>query len=505
VTSHGYGGALRIATVVVAIAANVAYVAGSVARNAVRFDSGYNLTVSRNLAQGLGYTGDGLLSGGAELTPFDPGITTGPTVLVPLAAGYLFGDAGLWIARIAMCGWFVALLIALFLIGRRVGGTVGGAVAMLAPLLFDVTMGIAEEGFQGPTDVLGEIPLTALLAFAVVAVIRRPYLAAALVGLAALTKTVALIAAPAIVIAALIVLGERRIAALIGRAAALSAIVLAPIVAWQLVTLASLGFPAYVDNLRFQAQVFRIGGSGLEGAAAPLRQARLLLDAWHLPAAVAGVILLLAVVVAVALVWRSRRTIPSVLRSLRQRPVALTLLAIAAIGVPWLLWWLLFSTKPYPRYVYPALVLILAAALALAVRELSRLLDRAPARPALVIGFGVPLALLVAWLVGANIVAAWNPASTTIQHQLEASRVMHEASDDDAFDYDGLAAFPNAISMVSGLTAMPLDGRSPERPMYFPGGPGSPLEWVRTSIEEHCGTELFEAPFMYVCEPRPAR
>ena len=68
-----------------------------------------------------------------------------------------------------------------------------------------------------------------------------------------------------------------------------------------------------------------------------------------------------------------------------------------------------------------------------------------------------------------------------------------------------LAAFPNAISMVSGLTAVPLDGRPPERPMYFPGGPDSPLEWVRASIEQHCGTELFEAPFMYICEPRPAR
>ncbi|HWR85178.1 MAG TPA: glycosyltransferase family 2 protein, partial [Rhodoglobus sp.] len=84
-------------------------------------DEAFNLTVPLNLVRGLGYSSDGILSFG-ELAPFDPRISTGPVMLLPIAGLLGLGADPVVAGRVVALLFFAVLLVALFALGRRVGG-----------------------------------------------------------------------------------------------------------------------------------------------------------------------------------------------------------------------------------------------------------------------------------------------------------------------------------------------------------------------------------------------
>ena len=161
-------------------------------------DEAFNLTVPRNLLDGLGYASDGALSG-STITPFDPRISTGPVVLIPVAAILATGMDPVLAARIVPLAFWALLLAGLGVLGWRIAGRWAALLAVAVPLAF--TAGAGVSPIQGPADLLGEIPAAALLVWALVVLPRRAWLAGLLVGLAIQAKLIALLALPAFAVA----------------------------------------------------------------------------------------------------------------------------------------------------------------------------------------------------------------------------------------------------------------------------------------------------------------
>ncbi|MGB4136599.1 MAG: hypothetical protein WA971_08540, partial [Microbacterium sp.] len=102
----------------------------------VRFweDEAFNITVPLNLLHGLGYTSDGTLSG-SMLSPFDPRISTGPAVLLPVAGVLATGIDPVIGARLVPLGYWMLLLAGLAVLGVRLGGRWAALLATAVPLV----------------------------------------------------------------------------------------------------------------------------------------------------------------------------------------------------------------------------------------------------------------------------------------------------------------------------------------------------------------------------------
>jgi hypothetical protein len=123
------------------------------------FDEGYKLNAGKTLAFEGVYgtsTADGIL-------PFDPGISSGPLDIVPMAASFLVFEVGLLQARISYVVYSLTALISYFLIGRKLFGY---PAAILAVFIL-----IAAPPIQGinfvllSRQVLGEIPAYSFVLF----------------------------------------------------------------------------------------------------------------------------------------------------------------------------------------------------------------------------------------------------------------------------------------------------------------------------------------------------
>ncbi|MFK4728189.1 hypothetical protein ROT00_00720 [Agromyces mediolanus] len=296
-------------------------------------DEAFNLTVPLNLLSGLGYSSDGALSG-SEITPFDPRISTGPTVLLPVAALLATGLDPVVAARLVPLAFWVLLLAGLGVLGRKLGGRWAALLAVAVPLGFDTTGGFSP--IQGPADLLGEIPAAALLVWALVVLPRRAWLAGLLVGLAVQAKFIAILALPAFAVAIWALSPGRRWAR-IGTTAKRSwlPLVLAgvPSLAVELAALLSLGPAGYVTHLRNLWYFVATGGQ--KGARSTVAEKlATLADAWFVPVwavllvALAG----LALIVCGFLVERGRgRRAPGLVRA--------TALAAAVGLAAFVGWW----------------------------------------------------------------------------------------------------------------------------------------------------------------------
>ncbi|MGB4778647.1 hypothetical protein, partial [Microbacterium sp.] len=362
------------AAALVSVAALAA--ASSLTRASLWEDEAFNLTVPVNLLGGLGYTSDGTLSG-SVLTPFDPRISTGPVVLLPVAAVMALGADLVIGARLVSLVFFAALLAALFVASRRVGGRWAGAAAVAVALAFDASA--PPSPIQGPTDVLGEIPAAALLAWAVIAVRRRRWLAGLLVGLAVQAKVISLLAVPAFVVGLLVLRSGQRWGARLRALIVPAALVIAPTVLVELSALLALGAGGYVEHLHM-TKTFVLTGGQLGVRTSPGDKLAVLLGAWRLPAPVAGVIAvaaIAAIVVALVVIRHSPPGLDDLLRRADLAPVSeqRATLLIAAVGVAAFAgWWLTAGHTPaWVRHPAPgmlAFVPLVAAYAVVALRVL---------------------------------------------------------------------------------------------------------------------------------------
>ena len=324
-------------------------------------DEAFNLTVPLNLLRGLGYTSDGMLSG-SELIPFDARISTGPVVLLPMAGTLALGGDVVISARLVTVAFWIALLIALAVLGRRIGGAWAALVAVAMPLALETAA--PPSPIQGPADILGEIPAAALAAWALVVLARRPWLAGLLLGLAIQSKYIALLFVPGFVLAALFVLAagrpwRRRMRALVAPAA----LVIAPTALVELIALVSLGPAGYIGHLRATGGFLRSGGQNYPPTTV-VDKLTTLASHWFVPTLVAAVLAVVALAVW-ALAWRRHRAGRAALPADVSSPTELRAVAVAAGGglVLFIGWWASAAHTPlWIRHPSPALFALVPVA-----------------------------------------------------------------------------------------------------------------------------------------------
>ncbi|MFB7843156.1 hypothetical protein [Microbacterium sp. NPDC056052] len=270
-------------------------------------DEAFNLTVPRNLLAGLGYASDGTLSG-STLTPFDPRISTGPVVLLPVAGVLALGVDPVIGARLVPLAYWVLLLVGLGVLGRRLAGRFGALAAVVLPLAFNTADSVSP--IQGPADLLGEIAAAAFIVWALIVLPRRTWLAGLLLGLAVQAKLIALLALPAFAVALFLLAPAapfwRRLGATLRRAIVPLVFVAAPTVLMELIALVSLGLTGYARHVRALGGFLLSGGQHIEPTTVPQKLGTLA-GSWFVPWWLVAVAVLLAAVVVVWAALPGRR------------------------------------------------------------------------------------------------------------------------------------------------------------------------------------------------------
>lgn len=311
---------------------------------AARFweDEAFNLTVPLNLLAGFGYSSDGALSG-STITPFDPRISTGPTVLLPVAGALLFGGDPVVSARLVSSAFWVLLIAGLIVLGYRTAGRWAALTAAAVPLAFNGFGSFSP--IQGPADLLGEIPAAAMLVWALVVLRRHPWLAGVFVGLAVQAKLIALLALPAFAVAIWMMAsgrGWQRIGQTFARGWVPLLLAGAPTLLMELAALVSMGSSDYVDHLRGMVSFVRGGGQHVEPTSVP-QKLETLAGAWFVPtwAAALTVVSVVALIVGGLLVARRVGFAEAPNRDALLLAVTAAVGALAFVG-----WWSTASHTP---------------------------------------------------------------------------------------------------------------------------------------------------------------
>lgn len=372
-------GILFWALLVVVVAAQVVVIAPELWATRLWEDEAFNLTVPLNLLAGHGYSSAGLLSTGT-LAPFDVRISTGPVVLLPVAAVLATGIDPVVGGRLVSLLFYAGLLMALWLLGRRIGGRWGALIAVAVPLALDTNQ--LPSPVQGPIDILGELPAAALIAWSIVAVRHRPWLAGLLLGLAIQAKFVSLLAAPALLVYLWLLVAGEPWRARLRRCAWFTAFAAAPTTLYWLVVLVSLGPGGFVDNAH---QFLAFVKSGGQTASVPVgEKLTALAQSWFVDGRIVLVVVLAAVVVGVLSVIAARAAVrggtsaDALVRDAgaraSAREVTLLLLAAGVDLAAWIGWWVLSRGTPtWIRYPSTGLLVgvpMLAAGVVLGARML---------------------------------------------------------------------------------------------------------------------------------------
>ncbi|MCK2035901.1 hypothetical protein KZC51_07110 [Microbacterium sp. SSW1-49] len=375
-------------------------------------DEAFNLTVPRNLLAGLGYSSDGALSG-STITPFDPRISTGPVVLLPVAAVLATGADLVIGARLVPLTYWVLLLVGLALIGRRIGGRWAALLAVTVPLAFITSAGVSP--IQGPADLLGEIPAAALLVWALLALPRRAWVAGLLVGLAVQAKLIALLALPAFAVALLLLADGRgwaRVRNTLRRSWLPLLLVAAPTMLFELAALLSLGLGGYVDHLRALVAFVRSGGQG--ASTTVLQKLQTFADSWSGPAAITVIGLVLLAVIIVTGVVFARRS------STAGDRLVIAYASAAAVGVlTFIGWWATASQLPlWVRHPAVGIYAFLPVLAAVAVWSARRIPRGATAR--ITVAATSVLALLIGIGAAMHVASSYESRGQTLERQRAA-------------------------------------------------------------------------------------
>lgn len=344
-------------------------------------DEAYNLQIPQNLVRGGGYSTDlSVWLRPAKSTAFDPNISTGPTLLLPVALlAKILGTAA-WTYRLVPMGAYLALVACGVLVGRRVHHTLGGAVAGLAVVAASpAAASWPNSPLFGAGDVLGEFTMGALITGAAL-MLRRPRIAGALVGLAIMTKFLAVIVVPAFAVALTLdrlphaTASRWRVRArfrpqALGSLAEFGVWAMAPVLLWQGVKISTVGLAQTGRIAQAFLTLFLHAGSGLGSGFTsnngPLGQLSLLARLFPLTA-----IVLFGVAVGATVIARRRE------HTTRPDPITESTWrggwALALSGGAILIWWVFISSAAYVRHAVPGVVVLLPLASVWLLRDLSR-------------------------------------------------------------------------------------------------------------------------------------
>jgi hypothetical protein len=442
-------------------------------------DEAYNLTVPMNLVAGHGYASDGILTLGA-IHPFDFRISTGPVVLLPIAAMLATGIDPVLGGRLVMALFYVGYLVVLWFVGRRLAGAWGGVLALGVALAFDGSRAISP--LQGPTDILGEIPAATGILLFLLLFQRRPLLAGLLLGLAVQSKTLAVLAVPAALVAVLVVAGGRPWRRL-ARTAAVAAAVALPTLVFEAVKLLVLGPAAYISSTRDLYYFLRSGGQSAWGGP-PLFKAEVLLGSWSLPVSVAALLVVAALGAALVVAVRWRRLELPVPHS------APLIAAAAGVLLVWCGWWFVSAgLPPWVRHPSPALL----AAVPVLVTGLAAAVGRVVAAEGIGarrVGAALASAGAVLLLVGgiAHVAAIWNPPATLSDQRALAARI-GESTDGTLGGFWGSIA-PMAVLSGNFPVIVADHPVHPDVPVLVFAGDAGP-DLVQKWTDEFCARTIF--------------
>lgn len=394
-------------------------------------DEAFNLTVPRNLLAGLGYASDGALSG-STITLFDARISTGPAVLLPVAAVLATGIDPIIGARLVPLAYWALLLAGLWVLGRRIGGRWAALVAVAVPLAFTTSATVSP--IQGPADLLGEIPAAALLVWALVVLPRRAWLAGLLVGLAVQAKLIVLLALPAFAVALFLLApgtGWARVGSWVRRSWVPLVFLALPTFLFELGALITFGFSGFIDHLRALVGFVRSGGQPGEPTTV-VQKVTTLAESWSVPVWVALVVAVVSVVLIIGGLWVSRGSASS---------DVLVYLGAAAVGaLAFVGWWATASHLPlWVRHPAPGVFAFFPILAAGAVWGAQRMLRRPALRVVSVVAVGVVVLGLGAG-AALHSVAATQPPWLTLETQRAAVAPLQEWVEEN--DVEWLAAQP---------------------------------------------------------------
>lgn len=456
-------------------------------------DEAYNLSVSLNLIHGLGYTSDGFLGGGG-LIAYDTRVSTGPIVLLPVAGMLATGIDPVLGARLVMVMFYAALLVGLWMLGRRIAGRWGALAAVTAVLGLNIAQ--LPSPVQGPTDVLGELPAAACIVWALYVIMKRPWLAGLLIGLAIQSKTLAALAIPALGIGVLVAVAQSSLGARVRRGLVFAAFVVLPSVVFEIVKLVTLGLAGYIENVRAFGAFLRDGGQTLEPTSAASKVAGVL-ESWFVPWWLVLVLLIAAAVIVVFALRRVRRQPPVAAGFGRERSILLGMLALLLLT--WLGWWLVSTHTPgwirYPSSVLQVVVPLSAAFLVFAVRP--AFTDRARAvRGVLGIVAATVVAITVAQ-VSAHAVAAWTPLrGETLPEQRVAAAAIAASN---VPQFRGSWGAPVSVAVLANVHLRLLDTTGDALPLLLANLDPAKQAAFDAKVAKECDTVLVRVGGYIAC------
>lgn len=422
------------------------------------YDESYNLQIVHNLLHGHGYATDRLLAAADEPRQFDFRITTGPSLLLPVAGAVVALGEHVWVYRLVPCLFFLLLVALWFREGARAVGFWAGAAAAAAVIALNTaaaTYGVSP--MLGPGDVLGEVAAAALLLGACGAV-RRPTNSGLLLGLAVLAKTVVLIGLPAVLLVALSV-ARRSGQPVLGTMLRFAGSAVAPILVWQVFRFATLGSgDAQEVNAHF-VSFLRTGGSGISGASVggPLSRVATQVELVTIPGAV------LVLVLAVLAVFGSRGACS---QSQEKPPTSQLSAIVAAVaaGLTIESWWLFYSGLDWVRHSLIGVYLLVPGVSVLAVRSLV-----AAKRRTLHLFAGVIIAGAFAFAIGMHVRDMARPSGPTLAAQRDLAARLASGNGDYMFSgHSQLADLtllgapePRRLDEGGGLVILRLPGATP--------------------------------------------
>ena len=419
----------------------------------LEYDEAYLLHVVKNLAEGRGYVDDGV-SFQTSGAPFEPRISTGPTVLLPSAVMWWLSGGAIAVVRLIPLLYFGLLIAAVAWLFHRAGGAWAALAALLGLLAMPVLHPDLQNTSLMPGRFVGELPATALLVTAAALLVARRSFAAGLVaGLAVLTKLVFLL--PVLVLLATWIawalLRSRRetwtipLQFLPG--------VMIPLAVFELVKVVSLGWDGYLVH-RQQVSDFLVD-QGIEPQSADRILNDKLDELSFLTSRMTLVVLAIAVILLVVLATRR-----GALRRARllERPwvsvYGLALGSLAAIA-----WWLFQSAQTSGRPALPSVLLLTVVAFGL-LGHLATRVAQEFSGTAIIQALAVGAWLVMAGIVGYRVVdmATDRSGADLLAAQEGAARAL---ADELGFvPRDDYWTHPDLL-LLSGLPSQPYDSVDP--------------------------------------------
>lgn len=318
-------------------------------RYGIEYDESTNLNLIDNFANGRGYATTGQTWLWYE--PFNPGASTGPSVIFPSSFVWWLTDGNLAWTRLVPLGLFALLPTALAVLFGRIFGAWAALVAAASPLVLAVNLPDISTVSLVPGRFIGEFAGAAFIAALALALQRqRPFVAGLMGGLAVLSKFNFLFPVLIGLTTWWLVTWLRQSRPSMAQVMASLGGLALPLVLFEAFKFLQLGFSDYVDSTK--AYIYYLINQGGDYPSAPLNE--------RVPERLAGLTetmapwtLLFVLTLLIATALLVGRTAP-------QGPSLLTVgpLILVTSGLSILLWWLLSSPQDSPRLGLPVILLI---------------------------------------------------------------------------------------------------------------------------------------------------